>query len=81
MLGFVDEFSQADITFRVYAATNALSAAPALVAIVLLLAPLLRSRAGRSTASEGEDGIIDVDSQAARDVEWPEWDTPSERRT
>ena len=88
MLGFVDEFSQTDITFRVYAATNALSAVPALAAIVLLLAPLLRRRAGHSergrrgdTASELEDGIIDADSQAAQDVEWPEWDAPAERRT
>lgn len=88
MLGMAAEYSQADRTFLVYAATNALGAVPALVAIGLLLAPLQRGQARHSgraprgdPASEGDDGIIDADSDAARDVEWPEWDVPAERRT
>ncbi len=86
MLGFVEEFPSSDPTFLVYAAMSALGAVPALVAIVLLLSPMARGRPRRSSgyrgdpASEREEGIIDADSDAAGDVEWPEWNAPAGRR-
>lgn len=65
----------------VYGAVYLLGAVAALVAIALLVWPSGGRDLALHSRREADAGIIDVDSQAARDVEWPEWDTPSERRT
>jgi hypothetical protein len=60
----------------------ALSPAPAVVGIVLLAGPLFgRDPATVATgehAGEVRDGIIDVESDGASAVEWPDWNAPPE---
>jgi hypothetical protein len=63
----------------VYGAVYLLGAVPALVAIALLLWPA-RGRASTPAGDrEAADGIIDADSEAARGIDWPEWNAPAER--
>jgi len=70
-----------------YTISFALSAVPAIVGIVLLAGPLLgQDRAPVVAAgyrgdpdSEVRDGIIDVESEAAGTIEWPDWNSPPQR--
>ena len=80
-LSFMDQVSGDEGNLIVYAGTYVLGAVPALVAIALLLWPA-RGRALRSAGDrEAADGIIDADSEAAREIDWPDWNAPAERRT
>ena len=86
MLSFMGDFGT-DPNMMWFAISFALSAVPAIVGIVLLAGPLFgQDRAPVVAAgyrgdpdSEVRDGIIDVESEAAGTIEWPDWSSPPER--